>query len=199
MAKYDFKYTKGLICRAHFVGRMETSKEIFNKKIPREKFFERYFKTDATAIALKSENRAGGPSQYIPIDPELKLFSSTMAGFRHGPSERQYLRDLHAAYKAGKVTLCRALEHPAANEQPSAPKVVEPAPKADGKQVFEGTIGKKKYLLDAGNGEIVMEPKTGASLINQAATINRTLISRNKASKYAVNMLFKRWRQARDV
>ena len=106
LAQYDFKRTKDLpLRRAHFTGRMETAKEIFNAKIPRDQFFERFFKTDVTALALGPENTKGGPSEYIPIDPNLNLFSSTDAGFKHGPGECKYLRELHAAYKAGKVPL----------------------------------------------------------------------------------------------
>ncbi len=103
----DFKYTSGQICRAHFVERTETSKKIFTKKIPREEFFEYYLRMDKTVISLKPENRSNSPppSQFIPIDPELKLFTSTMTGFRYGTKERKHLKELYTDYKAGKVSL----------------------------------------------------------------------------------------------
>ncbi|MCX5789324.1 MAG: hypothetical protein NTX64_12575, partial [Elusimicrobia bacterium] len=104
LAKHDFRYTPRLICRSHLVGRIETAKEIFTKKIPKEQFFRRFLETDVTVIALKSENTRGGPSKYIPIDLEQNLFPSRFVAFRHGPAERKYLRDLHAACRAGKVT-----------------------------------------------------------------------------------------------
>lgn len=78
-----------------------------------------------------------------------------------------------------------------------APRATEPAPKADGERVFEGTIGGRKYLLDAGNGETVLELKNGNGIAAQAATINRVVVTRDEASKYAVNLLIKQWRQAR--
>lgn len=81
--------------------------------------------------------------------------------------------------------------------QPRAANIFEPAPKVDGKRVFEGTIGKTKYLFDAENGDVVMALKTGTGIAAQAAAIKRTIIPRKKASKYAVNLLFKQWRQAK--
>jgi hypothetical protein len=107
LAENDFKRTPKQICRAHFVERTETSKEIFTKKFPREEFFEYFFKMDRTVISLVSENRSNSPppSQFIPIDPELKLFTSTMSDFKYGSRERKHLKELYTDYKAGKVSL----------------------------------------------------------------------------------------------
>lgn len=103
LAKNDFKYTKGLVCRAHFVDRIETARVIFDKLIPKDQFFKQYFETDETVITLKSENISGGPSEYIPMNLERKLFLSRQVGFTHSQNERAHLRDLHTAYHAGKV------------------------------------------------------------------------------------------------
>lgn len=104
LAENNFKNDK-LICRAHFVDRKETSKKIFTKKFPREELFEYFFKMDSTVIALKDENKSNSPppSQFIPIDPELKLFTSAWSGFNYRLKERQHLKKLYADYEAGKV------------------------------------------------------------------------------------------------
>lgn len=73
----------------------------------------------------------------------------------------------------------------------------EPVPKADGKKVIEGTIGKSKYLLDASNGEIILELKSGRGVAGQAAAAGRVVIPRREASDYAVRLLIKRWNQAK--
>ena len=80
-------------------------------------------------------------------------------------------------------------------------KVKEPVivPDANGKEVFEGTVGDKKYLFDAGNGETLVELVAGTPIADQAQAIARTLIPRSKASKYAVNLLFRNWRAARPA
>ena len=107
LAENDFNRTPKQICRAHFVDRTETSKKIFTKKIPREEFFEDYFRMDRTVISLTSENRRNSPPplQFIPINPKLKLFTSTMTGFRYDTRERKHLKELYTDYKAGKVSL----------------------------------------------------------------------------------------------
>lgn len=71
------------------------------------------------------------------------------------------------------------------------------APSADGKRVFEGTIGGRKYLLDAENGEKVLELRNGSGMAAQAEAISRTLVTRDEASKYAVRLLIKQWREAK--
>lgn len=78
-------------------------------------------------------------------------------------------------------------------------KVEQPAPAAHGTDCFEGTIGGTKYLFDAGNGEALMELAPGTAVADQAASIKRQLIPRSKASKYAVNLLFRQWRQAKTA
>lgn len=107
LARHEFRYTKGLLCRAHFVDRITTAEKLFEKLIPREQFLRRYFQTDETVIALKSENVSGGPSEYIPMNPERKLFLSRQVGFTHGKNEIIHLRDLYEEFHAGKVTLVR--------------------------------------------------------------------------------------------
>lgn len=91
-------------------------------------------------------------------------------------------------------------EKPAATEA-KPKKVKEPVvvPEANGKEAFEGTIGDKKYLFDAGNGETLVELEAGKPIADQAQAIARTLIPRSKASKYAVNLLFRNWRAARPA
>ena len=82
---------------------------------------------------------------------------------------------------------------------PPRPKkgATELVPEADGKKVIEGTIGKSKYLFDAGNGETVLELKSGRDVAGQAATAGRVVIPRREASEYAVKSLIKRWNQAK--
>ena len=103
LAKHEFKYVKGLFCRSHFTARIETSREVFERRISKDQFFERFLKTDVTAITLKSENTKNGPEKFLPIDSERKLFPSQQVGWRHGPEERAYLKEMHAAYKVGRL------------------------------------------------------------------------------------------------
>ena len=79
-----------------------------------------------------------------------------------------------------------------------APKVEEPAPAPSKTEAFEGTIGGSKYLFDSGNGAAVLELVAGSPVADQAQAIGRTLVPRSKASKYAVNLLFRQWRQAKN-
>lgn len=87
---------------------------------------------------------------------------------------------------------------PEAAKPAKAPRVQEPAPKADGTNCFEGTIGGAKYLFDAANGEALLELVAGTPIADQAAAAKRTLVPRSKASKYAVNLLFRQWRAAKN-
>jgi hypothetical protein len=107
LAKHELRHKNGLLCRAHLVERIETAKEFFTRRISRKEFFRRFFEMDDTIIALKkSENKRRDRPTYIPIDLDRKLFPSMkQVGWRHGPGERAYLRELYAAYKAGKVAL----------------------------------------------------------------------------------------------
>lgn len=83
-----------------------------------------------------------------------------------------------------------------------APKMEKPpvvVPAANGKECFEGTIGGTKYLFDSGNGEALAELVAGTPIADQAQAIGRTLVPRSKGSKYAVNLLFKQWRDAKKA
>ena len=91
---------------------------------------------------------------------------------------------------------------PAPAAKAKASKMEKPpvvVPPADGKNAFEGTIGGQKYLFDSGNGEALAELVAGTPIADQAQAIGRTLVPRSKASKYAVNLLFKQWRDAKKA
>ena len=101
LAKNDFRYVKGTVCRAHIVDRIDTAGTIFktktNSPIPREEFFSLYFENDQTVITTKSENKAGSRvASYIPIDAERGLFPAKAIAWKHGRAERDYLRSLYA-------------------------------------------------------------------------------------------------------
>lgn len=106
LARNDFRYVKGTVCRAHVVDRISTAGAIFETKsktpISQEAFFSLYFKNDETIITTKTENKTGSrvPS-FIPIDVKLGLFPSKAIAWRHGRAEREYLRSLHAQLKKG--------------------------------------------------------------------------------------------------
>jgi hypothetical protein len=107
LSKNNYKYQTGLICRSHFISRNDTAKAFFGVpvKISREDFFPRYFQTDKTVISLKSENTEKGPDRFILINQALNLFASRLVGFNHGKEERNYLRELHLAFKKGEIRL----------------------------------------------------------------------------------------------
>ncbi|MEK7093669.1 MAG: hypothetical protein AAB927_04270 [Patescibacteria group bacterium] len=92
------------------------------------------------------------------------------------------------AAKPAKVAKVKAVK---------VPKPEPVAPAADGKNCFEGTIGGTKYLFDLNNGEALAELVAGTPVADQAQAIGRTLLPRSKAHKYAVNLLFRQWRDAR--
>jgi len=62
---------------------------------------------DMTVISLISENKRNSPppSQFIPINPKLKLFKSTMSDFKYGSKERNHLKKLYTDYETGRVAL----------------------------------------------------------------------------------------------
>jgi hypothetical protein len=183
LAKHGYKYKTGLICRAHLVERLETAKRIFAKRLSQEDFFKQY-ETDETVIALKSENKKGGPLEFLRIDPKMGLFPNQLINFKHGKAERKYLRELHSKYQSGTVSMFR-----------QATSVSEPVLEVASKRVFVGTIGKTKYLFNAENGRTVMALKSGARISDQAGEF--ILISRRQAAKGAVRLLHKQWRIAR--
>jgi hypothetical protein len=84
-----------------------------------------------------------------------------------------------------------------ASQQPRASKNPEPVLKVDGKRVVVGTIGKTRYLFDAGNGDKVIVLKTGTSISAQAANINRTVIPQKHAPEGVMKRLLKWWAEAR--
>ena len=110
LARHDFNYQRAhkakiRICRAHCVPRIETAHVLFKEKHSREQFFKRFLETDVTVLALKSENKRRGPSQYVPIDLQRNLFPSRSVSFRYSRDEATYLRELQANYKTSKVAL----------------------------------------------------------------------------------------------
>jgi hypothetical protein len=139
-------------------------------------------------VTLKNGRIKKKYGQWAPFMDEHLLYDLLEQARGHG---------FFVSVKRGLPSL--ALEPPVASEKPGEPRVDEPGPKADGKRVFEGTVGNTKYLFDAGNGEALLELVPGTSVADQAASIKRTLVSRSKASKYAVNLLFKQWREARKA
>ena len=124
LAKNDYKYVKGVVCRAHIVARIETARAIFEiaKPIAQDEFFNLFFNNDQTVITTKSENKTGGGlPEFIPIGIDLGHFQSTMAAWKHGPSERNYLRDLHVQYRNGNVAL---ISPSACRQQTAVPEIL---------------------------------------------------------------------------
>ena len=104
----NYKYAKGKICRAHLVARIDTARAVFEiaQPLPEDQLFSIFWKNDETIIATKSENKTCGPlPEAVPIDCQLGLFQSNpLVGWRHRKKETDFLRKLHANYKAGAVS-----------------------------------------------------------------------------------------------
>ena len=107
LAANNYKYVKGKICRAHKVGRIETARLVFGgpQPLPEDQFFTIFWENDETIIATKSENKTNGTlPKPVPIDYKLGMFqSTTLVGWKHTKKEADFLRELHAAYKASMV------------------------------------------------------------------------------------------------
>ncbi len=103
----SYKYIKGQVCRAHLCPRIATARGIFeiNQPLLEGEFFETIWQNDQTIIATKSENRTGGTlPEAVPIDYDRGLFRcKPLVGWKHGKQEADYLRQLHADYKALKT------------------------------------------------------------------------------------------------
>jgi hypothetical protein len=107
LALNDYRYAKGVVCRAHKVDRIATAREAFNRAEPltEGQLFKLIWDNDETVIATKSENKLGGIlSHAIPISYELGLFLGAKIGWRHGKDEIAFLRKLHLDHKARTVT-----------------------------------------------------------------------------------------------
>jgi hypothetical protein len=107
LAKNDYKYTKGIVCRAHIVDRIATARAIFEnreKPMQQTELLELLSKSDKTVISTRSENKTNGKlPEFIPIDMKRGLFQSRLIAWKHGPAECDYLRGLHEDFKNGKV------------------------------------------------------------------------------------------------
>lgn len=201
LSKQDYQYEVRTICRAHIVDRIATAVAIFNidQPLAHQQLFNLLVKNGRTIITTKSENKSARRISYLPIDSAHGLFKNKLISFTYGRKERNALRGLHSDFNNGRIALIHqdasSLPHKLALKQPAGENPVKP--KADGKRVFEGTVGNTKYLFDAVNGDTVMKLTSASGIAVQAATINRTVVPRSEASKYAVNLLFVQWRTAR--
>jgi hypothetical protein len=77
-----------------------------------DEFFRTFWENDETVITTKSENKASAsPPEHLRIDHNLGLFvSNPLVGWRHTRKEADYLRELHANYKARKTPDTQAQE-----------------------------------------------------------------------------------------
>lgn len=201
LSKKDYQYVGKTICRAHIVNRIDTANTIFNipRPLPYQQLFRLLVKTGRTIITIRSENKSAAQLPHLHIDANRGLFKNQLISFSYGQNERNALRELHSSFKSGKEKLVKQADRLAIKITPyQKERAHEPAPKADGKRAIVGTIGKSKYLLDAGDGRIVLELKTGRNVARQALAFERILVPRREASKYAVKSLVSRWAQARN-
>lgn len=65
------------------------------------------------------------------------------------------------------------------------------------KMVFEGTIGKNKYLFDANTGEEIARLKASETRSQAAERLHLELVPRKQAKKDAVRKLINAWGAAR--
>jgi len=103
LATENFNKNKlpGRLCRGHIVGRIETTRLLFDRNEPMqlEAFFDTFLKNDSTVIMLNEQNRHGRPfPRFIEIDnPDGQLFpNGSLVDWRHQQAERGYLRLLHS-------------------------------------------------------------------------------------------------------
>ena len=197
----DFRYMARTVCRAHLIDRIATANAIFNIPGPlsNQALFSMLVKTGLTIITTKAENKLASRLPYLSIDSARGLFLNQLISFTHRRNERNALRELYSDFNNGRVSLVQQDSGNLAHLPLHAKKrTMETAPQADGKKVIQGTIGESKYLLDAGNGEIVLELKSNLDVAKQAAATGRVLVPRRDASAYAVRSLIRRWNQAKN-
>jgi hypothetical protein len=98
-AEMDFRYKSNLgLTRAHLRPRIETVRVLLatDEPLSEQKFIDTWLQNDRTILCARGENKASIP-EYIQIDNEDgSLFSceGRLAGWRHGMSERAFLREL---------------------------------------------------------------------------------------------------------
>ena len=104
----NYRYTKGTICRAHVIARIDTARRVFEIPAPLtiEELFDLFWANDRTVITTKSENTTGGKTpKSLPIEFMNGLFKNNgLVGFKFRKKEADFLRTLHEAYKAGAVS-----------------------------------------------------------------------------------------------
>lgn len=85
--------------RAHLVSRIEFVRHLMRLPQPAsyEDFASHWTANDRTVLALSSENRPGGFSEYLPFDAPPGMFSSAqLVGWGHGKAERDFLKGVHS-------------------------------------------------------------------------------------------------------
>lgn len=96
-AEHDFKCVSGMkIQRAHLSDRRTWQSEMLQTRLSLDNWLDLYNRSDKTVLATSSENMKGMALAYMPIPTELQMFRSTGYKWRHGTTEREYLRALHA-------------------------------------------------------------------------------------------------------
>jgi hypothetical protein len=99
LAAAGFKNPKDpRLVRAHLVNRITFIRHLMYLPEPAsfEYFVDHWVANDRTVLALKSENKEGGVSAYLPFNAPGLFSSATLAGWVHGKAERAFLKDLHA-------------------------------------------------------------------------------------------------------
>jgi hypothetical protein len=99
-AAHDFQRPARMFCRGHLAKRVDTARFLFDRKryLDSKTFIKEFLKRDRTILMLNEQNRHRAKvPDYIRIhNPQGKLFpNGSLAGWKHRPREREFLRELY--------------------------------------------------------------------------------------------------------